>query len=103
MDVHPLWIDLPNNAYAPYFEEFQNKWAPNFKSVEDLILCKLYAGVSEVPTVGTDQTLETFGGNIFKSFIRLSVTEASNGTFYKQNGKLMRDLSFAYSAGYECI
>ncbi len=47
--------------------------------------------MSEVPTVGTDQTVETFWGKIFTSFIYLSATEADNGTFYKWSGKSMRD------------
>ncbi len=84
MDVHPLWVNIPNNAYAPHFEEFQTKWASNFTSVEDLILCKLYAVVSEDPTVVTYQTVKIFWGKIFESFNCLSATEASNGTFYKQ-------------------
>jgi len=91
MEVHPLWNDPPDDAYAPFFQEFQSKRAPNFTPVEDLILCKSYAAVSEDPTVGTDQTVETFWGKIFETFIYLSATEASNGTFYKQNGKSMRD------------
>ncbi len=91
MEVHPLWNDPPDDAYAPYFEEFQSKRAPNFTPVEDLILCKAYAAVSEDPTVGTDQTVETFWGKIFETFVFLSATEASNGTFYKRNGKSMRD------------
>ncbi len=49
MDVHPLWNYPLDNAYAPYFEENQTKWAPNLTSVEDLILCKLYVVVSEIP------------------------------------------------------
>ena len=44
-DSDPLWIDPPDDAYAPYFEEFQSKRAPNFTAVEDLILCKAYAAV----------------------------------------------------------
>ncbi len=37
----------PNDAYAPFFEEFQSKQAPNFIAVEDLILFKSYAAVSK--------------------------------------------------------
>ncbi len=91
MDVHHLWNNPPDDAYVPYFDKFQTKLAPNFTSVEDLILCKLYAAVSEDPTVGTDQTVETFWWKIFETFIHLSATEVSNGIYYKQNGKLMRD------------
>ncbi len=64
MDVHPLWNDSPDNVYAPYFEEFQCKRAPNFPTVEDLILCKSYTAVSEDHTVGMDQTVETFWGKV---------------------------------------
>ncbi len=35
--------------------------------------------------------VETFWGNIFETFICLSETKASNGTFYKRNSKSMRD------------
>ncbi len=63
--------------------KLKTKQAPNFTSVEDLILCKLYAALSVGSTVGTDQTVETFWGKIFESFIHLSETEASIGTFYK--------------------
>ena len=87
----PLYVDPPDDVFAPYFEEFQSKRAPNFTAVEDLILCKAYAAVSEDPTIGTDQTVETFWGKIFTSFIYLSATEADNGTFYKRSGKSMRD------------
>ncbi len=56
----PFFVDPPDDVFAPYFEEFQSKRAPNFTAVEDLILCKAYAAVSEDPTIGTDQTVETF-------------------------------------------
>ncbi len=55
---HPLWVNPPNNAYTPYFEEFQTKQAPNFTLVEDLV-------VTEDPT----QTVETFLRKNFESFI----------------------------------
>ncbi len=83
--------DPLDNADAPYLEEFQSKPAPNFMPVEDLILCKSYTEVSEDLAVGTDQVVETFWGKIFETFICLSATEASNGTFYKGNVKSMRD------------
>ena len=55
----PLFVDPPDDIYAPYFEEFKSKCSPNFMAVEDLILCKAYA-VSKDPAVGMDQTVETF-------------------------------------------
>ncbi len=91
MDGNPLWVVPPDDAYAPYFEQFHSKQAPNFTAGEDLILCKAYAGVSENLTVGTDQSVETFWGKIFESFVHLSLTEFMNGTFYNRAGKLMRD------------
>ncbi len=91
MDVHPLWNNPPDDVYAPYFEEFQSKRSPNFTTVEDLILFKSYAAISEDPTVGTDQTVGTFWGKIFETFICLFATETSNGTLYKPNSKSMRD------------
>ncbi len=45
MDANPLWVAPPDDAYAPYFEEFQSKQVPNFTVVEDLILCKAYVVV----------------------------------------------------------
>ncbi len=90
-DADPLYVDPPDDVSAPYFEEFASKWAPNFTAVEDLVLCKAYTAVSEDPTVGMDQTVETIWGKIFTSFIYLSATEADNGTLYKRSGKSMRD------------
>ncbi len=74
MGVHTLWNDPPDGAYAPYYEEFKTKWAPNFTSVEDLILCKMQEAVSEDPIVGTDQTVEPFEGSFLKpSFVCLQL------------------------------
>ena len=66
-DADPLFVDPPDDAYAPYFKEFEGKRAPNFTTVEDLVLCKSYAAVSEDPTVGTDQTAETFWGKVLRA------------------------------------
>ncbi len=65
MDANPLWVSSPDVPCAPYFEEIQSKGATNFTSIEYLILWKAYAAVLEDPTVGTDQTVETFCGKIF--------------------------------------
>ena len=67
--------------------EFEGKRAPNFTTVEDLVLCPSYAAVSEDPTVGTDQTAETFWGKVFESFVLLCAYECKNGTFYKRSPK----------------
>ena len=75
----PFFVDPPDDTYAPYFKEFEGERAPNFTAVEDLVLCKAYAAVSDDPTVGTDQTAETFWGNIFEGFILLSGYEVKNG------------------------
>ena len=40
---------------------------PDFTAVEDLVLCKAYAAVSEDPNVGTDQTAETFWGKVLRA------------------------------------
>ena len=64
----PLFVDPPDDAYAPYSKEFEGKRALNFTAVEDLVLCKAFAEVSEYPTVGTDQTAETF----WEKFLRAS-------------------------------
>ena len=53
---YPLFVDPPDDAYTPYFKEFEGKRAPNFTAVEDHVLCKAYAAVSEDPAAGTDQT-----------------------------------------------
>ena len=90
-DANPLFVDPPDDAYAPYFKEFEGKRAPNFTTVEDLVLCKSYAAVSEDPTVGTDQTAETFWGELFESFVLLSAYETENGTFYKRSPKSLKD------------
>ena len=90
-DANPLFVDPPDDAYAPYFKEFEGKRAPNFTTVEDLVLCKSYAAVSEDPTVGTDQTAETFWGKVFESFVLLSAYETENGTFYKRSPKSLKD------------
>ena len=90
-DADPLFVDPPDDAYAPYFKEFEGKRAPNFTTVEDLVLCKSYAAVSEDPTVGTDQTAETFWGKVFESFVLLSAYERENGTFYKHSPKSLKD------------
>ncbi len=82
-DVDPLFLDPPSDAYAPNFKEFKSKRAPNFTTVKDITLCKTYAAVSEVPTVGTDQNTETFWYKIFTSFVALSGSEAGNGKFFK--------------------
>ena len=74
-DADPLFVDPPNDAYAPYFVEFEGKRAPNFTAMEDLVFCKSYAAVSKDPTVGTDQTAETIWGKIFESFDLLSAYE----------------------------
>ncbi len=87
----PLFVDPPDDADAPQFKEFRGKRAPNFNAVEDLVLCKAYAAVSEDPTVGTDETAETFLGNVFESFILLSGYEVENKTFYKRSPKLLKD------------
>jgi hypothetical protein len=47
--------------------------------------------VSEDPTVGTDQTAETFWGKVFESFVLLSAYETENGTFYKRSPKSLKD------------
>ena len=90
-DADPLYVDPPDDAYAPYFKEFEGKMAPNFTAVEDLVLCKSYAAVSKDPTVGTNQTAETFGGKVFESFVLLSAYERENGTFYKHSPKSLKD------------
>ncbi len=90
-DADPLFVDPPDDAYAPYFKEFEGKRAPNFTTVEDLVLCKSYAAVSEDPTVGTDQTAETFWGKVFESFVLLSSYERENGSFYKRSPKSLKD------------
>ena len=77
-DVDPLFVDPLDDAYAPYFQDFKSKRAPNFTAVEDITLCKAYAAVSEEPTVGTDQTTETFWYKIFKSFVSLSCSKVGN-------------------------
>ncbi len=56
----------PDKADALFFEEFQSKQAPNFTAVEDLILCKLYAAVSEDPIVGMYQAVNKFWGKMFE-------------------------------------
>ena len=66
-DANLLFVDPPDDAYAPYFKEFEGKRAPNFTAVEDLVLCKSYAVVSKDPTVGTDQTAETFWGKFLRA------------------------------------
>ncbi len=44
----PLFVDPPDDAYTPYFKEFEGKRAPYyFTAVEDLVLCKTYAAESE--------------------------------------------------------
>ena len=90
-DADPLFVDPPDDAYAPYFVEFDGKRAPNFTNVEDLVLCRAYGAVSEDPTVGTDQTAETFWGKVFESFVLLSAYECENGTFYKRSPKSLKD------------
>ncbi len=35
-DANPLFVDPHDEAYAPYFKEFEGKRAPNFTIVEDL-------------------------------------------------------------------
>ena len=63
----PLFINPPDDEYTPYFKEFEGMRAPIFTAVEDLVLCKAYAAVSEDPTVGTDQTAETFWGKFLRA------------------------------------
>ncbi len=58
--IDPQFFDPLDDAYNPYFKKFEGKRAPNCTAVEDLALCKAYAAVSEVPTVGMDQMVETF-------------------------------------------
>ena len=66
-ETNPLFVDPPDDAYTPYFKEFEGKRAPNFTAVEDLVLCKSYTSVSKDPTVGTDQTAETFWGKFLRA------------------------------------
>ena len=66
-ETNPLVIDPPDDAYTPYFKEFEGKRAPNFTTVEDLVLCKSYAAVSGDPTVGINQTAETFWGKFLRA------------------------------------
>ena len=66
-ESNPLFVDPPDDAYAPYLKEFKGKRAPNFTAVEDLVLCKSYAAMSEDPTVGTTQTAETFWGKFLRA------------------------------------
>ena len=63
----PLFVDPPDYAYAPYFNKFEGKRAPNFTAVEDRVLCKAYAAVSKDPIVGTDQTAESFWGEFLRA------------------------------------
>ncbi len=74
----PLFVDPPDDAYAPYFKEFEGKRAPNFTAVEDLVLCRAYTAVSKDPTVGTDQSAETFWKKVYESFVLLSGYEVEN-------------------------
>ena len=62
-----LFVNPPDDTYAPYFNEFEGKRAPNFTAVEDLVLFKGYAAVSEDHTVGTDQTAESFWGKFLRA------------------------------------
>ena len=66
-ETNPLFLDTPDDAYVPYFKEFEGKRAPNFTAVEDPVLCKSYAAMSEDPTVGIDQTAETFWGEVLRA------------------------------------
>lgn len=38
-ETDPLFVNLHNNAYEPYFKEYKGKRAPNFTAVEGLVLC----------------------------------------------------------------
>ena len=69
----PEFVDPPDYANAPYFKGFEGKRAPNFTVVEDLVLCKTYAAVSEDPTAGMGQTAETFWRKFFESFVLLGL------------------------------
>jgi len=90
-DVDPLFVDPTDDAYAPYFQDFNSKRAPDFTAVKDITLCEAYAAVSKEPTVGMDQTTETFWSKIFESFVVLSGSEAANGQFFKRSPKSMKD------------
>ena len=63
----PLFVDTPDDVYASYFKEFEDKRVSSFTSVDDLVLCKAYAAVSEDPTVGTNRTAETFWGKFLRA------------------------------------
>ena len=86
----PLFVEPHDDAYTSYFKELEVKRAPNFTAVEDLVLCKAYKAVSEDPTVGTDQTAETFWGKGFESLVLLSVYEVESGMFYKCSPKSLK-------------
>ena len=47
--------------------------------------------MSKDPTVGTDQTAETFWGKVFESFVLLSAYERENRMFYKCSPKSLKD------------
>ena len=66
-ETNPLFVDPPDDAYAPYFKECGGKRAPNFTAQEDLVLCKSYAAISKDPTVGTNQTAKTFWGRFLRA------------------------------------
>ncbi len=59
----------------------------NFTAVEDLVLCKAYAAMSEDPTVGTDQTANIFKGEVFENYVLLQSNQVKHGTFYKWTPK----------------
>ncbi len=65
--IDPLFVDPCDEAYAPYFKEFDGQRAPNFTAVEDLVFYKACAAVSEDTTVGTNQTAETFWGQFLRA------------------------------------
>ena len=87
----PLFVDPPDDEYAPYFKEIEGKRAPNFTAVEDLVLCKAYTAVSEDCNVGADQTAEIFWGNVFERFVLLSGCEVVNGMFYKNSSQSLKE------------
>lgn len=59
-ETDPLFFDLLEGAYTPYFKDFEGSRAQTFL-MRNLVLCTSYAVVSEDPTVGSNQTAEAFG------------------------------------------
>ena len=63
----PLFVDPPDDAYTPYFKEFEGKRAPNVTAVEDLLCARLMQQFQKILPLEQTKQLKPFGGKFLRA------------------------------------